>query len=139
MRPRLFLIDSFGYIFRAYHALPPLTRKSDGLQVNAVLGFCNMLWKLLAEMKDEVDEALGSLEARLDTLEEREEVTTDDVDSAIDRLRDEVAVRYAETDHDHDDAIDDAVAALERTLNNKLAGIYVRLVALEPPKEEVTN
>jgi DNA polymerase I len=48
----LFLVDGSGYIFRAYHALPPLTRKSDGLQVNAVLGFCNMLWKLLAEMKD---------------------------------------------------------------------------------------
>ena len=39
-----------GYIFRAYHALPPLNRKSDGLQVNAVLGFCNMLWKLLRDM-----------------------------------------------------------------------------------------
>ncbi len=49
----LFLVDGSGYIFRAYHALPPLTRKSDGLQVNAVLGFCNMLWKLLAEMKDD--------------------------------------------------------------------------------------
>jgi hypothetical protein len=36
-----------GYIFRAYHALPPLTRKSDGLPVGAVHGFCNMLWKLL--------------------------------------------------------------------------------------------
>ncbi|MEJ2434895.1 MAG: 5'-3' exonuclease H3TH domain-containing protein, partial [Pseudolabrys sp.] len=47
----LFLVDGSSYIFRAYHALPPLTRKSDGLQVNAVLGFCNMLWKLLAEMK----------------------------------------------------------------------------------------
>jgi DNA polymerase-1 len=46
----LFLVDGSGYIFRAYHALPPLTRKSDGLQVNAVLGFCNMLWKLLREM-----------------------------------------------------------------------------------------
>jgi len=46
----LFLVDGSGYIFRAYHALPPLTRKSDGLQVNAVLGFCNMLWKLLADM-----------------------------------------------------------------------------------------
>ena len=34
----LFLVDGSGYIFRAYHALPPLTRKSDGLQVNAVLG-----------------------------------------------------------------------------------------------------
>ena len=47
----VFLVDGSGYIFRAYHALPPLTRKSDGLQVNAVLGFCNMLWKLLQEMK----------------------------------------------------------------------------------------
>jgi DNA polymerase-1 len=47
----LFLVDGSGYIFRAYHALPPLTRKSDGLQINAVLGFCNMLWKLLMEMK----------------------------------------------------------------------------------------
>jgi DNA polymerase-1 len=46
----VFLVDGSGYIFRAYHALPPLTRKSDGLQVNAVLGFCNMLWKLLQEM-----------------------------------------------------------------------------------------
>ncbi len=46
----LFLVDGSSYIFRAYHALPPLTRKSDGLQVNAVLGFCNMLWKLLCEM-----------------------------------------------------------------------------------------
>src|SRR6202166_1575603 len=49
----LFLVDGSGYIFRAYHALPPLTRKSDGLQVNAVLGFCNMLWKLLRDMKAE--------------------------------------------------------------------------------------
>ncbi|MEX0842116.1 MAG: 5'-3' exonuclease H3TH domain-containing protein, partial [Xanthobacteraceae bacterium] len=47
----VFLVDGSGYIFRAYHALPPLTRKSDGLQVGAVLGFCNMLWKLLQEMK----------------------------------------------------------------------------------------
>jgi DNA polymerase-1 len=49
----LFLVDGSGYIFRAYHALPPLTRKSDGLQVNAVLGFCNMMWKLLNDMKDD--------------------------------------------------------------------------------------
>src|SRR6201992_2719229 len=46
----VFLVDGSSYIFRAYPALPPLTRKSDGLQVNAVLGFCNMLWKLLREM-----------------------------------------------------------------------------------------
>src|SRR6478735_3029662 len=49
----VFLVDGSGYIFRAYHALPPLNRKSDGLQVNAVLGFCNMLWKLLRDMKEE--------------------------------------------------------------------------------------
>src|SRR5271169_5161742 len=49
----LFLVDGSGYIFRAYHALPPINRKSDGLQVNAVFGFCNMLWKLLRDMKPE--------------------------------------------------------------------------------------
>src|ERR1700738_1568868 len=49
----VFLVDGSSYIFRAYHALPPLSRKSDGLQVNAVLGFCNMLWKLLRDMKPE--------------------------------------------------------------------------------------
>src|SRR3569623_1355890 len=47
----LYLIDGSGYLFRAYHALPPLTRKSDGLPVGAVSGYCNMLWKLLEEMK----------------------------------------------------------------------------------------
>jgi len=50
-KPRLFLIDASGYIFRAYHALPPLTRPSDGLPVGAVSGFCNMLYKFLEEMK----------------------------------------------------------------------------------------
>jgi DNA polymerase-1 len=49
----LFLVDGSGYIFRAYHALPPINRKSDGLQLNAVFGFCNMLWKLLRDMKEE--------------------------------------------------------------------------------------
>src|SRR6266702_3390765 len=49
----VFLVDGSSYIFRAYHPLPPLNRKSDGLQVNAVLGFCNMLWKLLRDMKPE--------------------------------------------------------------------------------------
>jgi DNA polymerase-1 len=43
----LYLVDGSGYIFRAYHALPPLTRKSDGLPVGAVAGFCGMLHKLL--------------------------------------------------------------------------------------------
>jgi DNA polymerase-1 len=45
----VFLIDGSGYVYRAYHALPPLTRKSDGLPVGAVSGFCNMLWKLLQD------------------------------------------------------------------------------------------
>jgi DNA polymerase-1 len=48
----LFLVDGSGYIFRAYHALPPLTRKSDGLPVGAVSGFCNMLWKLVRDARD---------------------------------------------------------------------------------------
>ncbi|MFC3723650.1 DNA polymerase I [Neoaquamicrobium sediminum] len=48
----LFLVDGSGYIFRAYHALPPLTRKSDGLPVGAVSGFCNMLWKLMQNARD---------------------------------------------------------------------------------------
>ena len=47
----LYLIDGSGYLFRAYHALPPLTRKSDGIPVGAVSGYCNMLWKLLEDMK----------------------------------------------------------------------------------------
>ena len=47
----LYLIDASAYIFRAYHALPPLTRASDGLPVGAVSGFCNMLWKLLEDLK----------------------------------------------------------------------------------------
>ncbi|SKA29575.1 DNA polymerase I [Consotaella salsifontis] len=48
----LFLVDGSAYIFRAYHALPPLTRKSDGLPVGAVSGFCNMLWKLVEEARE---------------------------------------------------------------------------------------
>ncbi len=48
---RLYLVDGSGFIFRAYHALPPLTRKSDGLPIGAISGFCNMLWKLLVDMK----------------------------------------------------------------------------------------
>jgi DNA polymerase-1 len=51
----VFLIDGSGYIFRAYHALPPLTRPSDGLPVGAVHGFCNMLWKLLRDTNDEFE------------------------------------------------------------------------------------
>ena len=46
-----YLVDGSGYIFRAYYALPPLSRKSDGLPVGAVSGFCNMLFKLLEDSK----------------------------------------------------------------------------------------
>ena len=46
-----YLIDGSGYIFRAYYALPSLTRKSDGMPTGAVSGFCNMLFKLLEDSK----------------------------------------------------------------------------------------
>lgn len=45
----LHLIDGSAFIFRAYHALPPLTRKSDGAPIGAVAGFCNMLWKYVTD------------------------------------------------------------------------------------------
>tara|TARA_B100000579_G_scaffold350500_1_gene304323 strand:- start:2661 stop:5432 length:2772 start_codon:yes stop_codon:yes gene_type:complete len=48
-----YLIDGSGYIFRAYYALPPLSRKSDGMPTGAVNGFCNMLFKLLEDSKSE--------------------------------------------------------------------------------------
>ena len=46
-----YLIDGSGYIFRAYYALPPLSRKSDGLPTGAVNGFCTMLYKLLEDSR----------------------------------------------------------------------------------------
>ncbi|WP_108484475.1 DNA polymerase I [Oceaniglobus ichthyenteri] len=45
----LSLVDGSAFIFRAYHALPPLTRKSDGLPVGAVSGFVNMIWKMIED------------------------------------------------------------------------------------------
>jgi DNA polymerase I len=48
----VYLVDGSGYIFRAFHALPPLTRPSDGLPVGAVHGFCQMLWKLMTETRN---------------------------------------------------------------------------------------
>ena len=50
-----YLIDGSGYIFRAYYALPPLTRKSDGLPTGAVSGFCSMLFKLLEDSKSDLN------------------------------------------------------------------------------------
>jgi DNA polymerase I len=59
MPRRLYLIDGSGYIFRAYHALPPMTRP-DGTPVNAVYGFSNMLMKLLDDLRDtSVDELMA--------------------------------------------------------------------------------
>ncbi|MEM7523824.1 MAG: DNA polymerase I, partial [Pseudomonadota bacterium] len=49
----LYLVDGSGFIFRAYHALPALTRKSDGMPVGAVSGFCNMIYKMLEDLKGE--------------------------------------------------------------------------------------
>ena len=54
-RGHLYLVDGSAYIFRAYHALPPLTRKSDGLPIGAVSGFCNMLSKLVDDVRDAGD------------------------------------------------------------------------------------
>ena len=49
---QLVLVDGSGYIFRAYYALPPMHR-SDGLPVNAIFGFCNMLLKLIEDIQSE--------------------------------------------------------------------------------------
>jgi len=43
----LHLVDGSAFIFRAYHALPPLTRKSDGMPIGAVAGFCNMIHRMI--------------------------------------------------------------------------------------------
>jgi len=51
-----YLVDGSGYIFRAYYALPPLSRKSDGLPTGAVSGFSNMLFKLLEESRSDNSE-----------------------------------------------------------------------------------
>ncbi|MEM9422548.1 MAG: DNA polymerase I, partial [Pseudomonadota bacterium] len=55
----LYLVDGSAYIFRAFHALPSLTRKSDGLPIGAVSGFCNMLWKLLSDAQDAAQTHIG--------------------------------------------------------------------------------
>ncbi len=51
-KKHIYLVDGSTYIFRAYHALPPLTRKSDGFPVGAISGFCNMLDKLIKDEKE---------------------------------------------------------------------------------------
>ena len=62
---RVVLVDGSGYIFRAYHALPALARKSDGLPVGAVSGFCNMLNKLVDDAM--ADDDIGHLAVVFDT------------------------------------------------------------------------
>jgi DNA polymerase-1 len=47
----LLLVDGSGYVFRAYHALPQLSRKTDGLPTWCQLGFCNMLYKLTEDIE----------------------------------------------------------------------------------------
>ena len=51
-KKHIYLVDGSTYIFRAYHALPPLTRKSDGFPVGAISGFCNMLDKLIKDERE---------------------------------------------------------------------------------------
>jgi DNA polymerase-1 len=60
---RLYLVDGSGYVFRAFHALPQFSRKSDGLPTGAVAGFCNMLWKFICETK--ADGALAGAPSHL--------------------------------------------------------------------------
>ena len=62
---RVVLVDGSGYVFRAYHALPALARKSDGLPVGAVSGFCNMLNRLVDDVM--ADDDVGHLAVVFDT------------------------------------------------------------------------
>ena len=70
----VYLIDGSGYIFRAFHALPPLTRKSDGLPTGAVHGFCGMLWKLIQDSKrvERADAYRGHLRLQREDLPQRD-------------------------------------------------------------------
>ena len=92
-----YLIDGSGYIFRAYYALPPLTRKSDGLPVGAVSGFCNMLFKLLEDSKSS------------DNLEKPTHFAVI-FDSARKNFRNEI---YAEYKGNRSDAPDDLIPQFE--------------------------
>ena len=92
-----YLIDGSGYIFRAYYALPPLSRKSDGMPTGAVNGFCNMLFKLLEDSKSE---------------ENKEKPTHFAVifDSARKNFRNEI---YSDYKANRDDAPEDLVPQFE--------------------------
>ena len=60
----LVLVDGSSFIFRAFHALPQLTRKTDGMPVGSVIGFCNMLYKLIVDLEAEGVEAPTSSSSR---------------------------------------------------------------------------
>ena len=110
-----YIIDGAGYIFRAYYALPPLSRKSDGLPTGAVAGFCNMLFKLLEDAK---------------SLENKFKPTHFAVifDSARKNFRNEI---YSEYKANRSDAPDDLIPQFE----------YIRksVEAFNLPSVELTN
>ncbi len=110
-----YLIDGSGYIFRAYYALPPLTRKSDGLPVGAVSGFCNMLFKLLQDSRSN------------DNLEKPSHFAVI-FDSARKNFRNEI---YSDYKSNREDAPDDLVPQFQ----------YIRksVIAFNLPSVELIN
>ena len=100
-----YLIDGSGYIFRAYYALPPLTRKSDGLPVGAVSGFCNMLFKLLEDAKSNYNKERPTHFAVI-------------FDSARKNFRNEI---YSEYKANRSDAPDDLIPQFEFIRKSVLA------------------
>ena len=110
-----YLIDGSGYIFRAYYALPPLSRKSDGLPTGAVAGFCNMLFKLLEDAKSSDNKVKPTHFAVI-------------FDSARKNFRNEI---YSEYKGNRSDAPDDLIPQFE----------YIRksVEAFNLPSIELTN
>ena len=100
-----YLIDGSGYIFRAYYALPPLSRKSDGLPTGAVIGFCNMLFKLLEDSKSTHNKERPTHFAVI-------------FDSARKNFRNEI---YAEYKSNRSDAPDDLIPQFEYIRKSVLA------------------
>ena len=100
-----YLIDGSGYIFRAYYALPPLTRKSDGLPTGAVSGFCSMLFKLLEDSKSKENKQKPSHFAVI-------------FDSARKTFRNEI---YSEYKANRSEAPDDLVPQFEYIRKSVLA------------------
>ena len=100
-----YLIDGSGYIFRAYYALPPLTRKSDGLPTGAVSGFCSMLYKLLEDSKSDDNKLKPTHFAVI-------------FDSARKNFRNEI---YSEYKSNRSDAPDDLIPQFEYIRKSVLA------------------